>query len=86
MEVKMINPFFRNGQRPLVIAHRRDCSNARENTMAAFQAALDAGSDGIELDVFLTSDNHVIVFHDEDTERLTGVKGEITKMTLDLVP
>lgn len=82
---KMINPFFRNGQRPLVIAHRGDCSNAPENTMAAFQAALDAGSDGIELDVFLTSDNRVIVFHDEDTERLTGVKGDITKMTLDQV-
>jgi len=85
MEVKMNNPFFRNGQRPLVIAHRGDCSNAPENTMAAFQAALDAGSDGIELDVFLTSDNHVIVFHDEDIERLTGKKGNITTMTLDQV-
>ncbi len=53
--------------------------------MAAFQAALDSGADGIELDVFLTSDNQVIVFHDEDTERLTGVKGDITKMTLDQV-
>ncbi len=81
----MSNPFFRNGQRPLVIAHRGDCSKAPENTMAAFQAALDAGSDGIELDVFLTSDNHVIVFHDEDTKRLTGDEGDITKMTLDQV-
>jgi glycerophosphoryl diester phosphodiesterase len=53
--------------------------------MAAFQAALDAGSDGIELDVFLTVDNHVIVFHDEDTERLTHVQGDITKMTLNQV-
>lgn len=80
----MNHPFFRNGQRPLVIAHRGDCSkDAPENTRASFQAALDAGADGIELDVFLLADNTVIVFHDEDTERLTGVKGDITQMTLE---
>ena len=79
----MNHPFFRNGDRPLVIAHRGDCINAPENTRASFQAALDAGADGIELDVFLLADNTVIVFHDEDTRRLTGVDGDITKMTLD---
>ena len=55
----------------------------RENTRAAFIAGMDAGADGFELDVFLLADNTVIVFHDEDTERLTGVKGDITKMTLE---
>jgi len=44
---------------------------------------MNAGADGFELDVFLLTDNTIIVFHDEDTERLTGVKGDITKMTLD---
>lgn len=80
----MNHPFFRKGQRPLVIAHRGDVVNAdgKENTRASFQAAYDSGADGIELDVFLLADNNVIVFHDEDTERLTGVKGDITKMTL----
>lgn len=79
----MNHPFFRNGEKLLVIAHRGDCTNAPENTRAAFQAAMDAGADGFELDVFLLADNTVIVFHDEDTERLTGVKGDITKMTLE---
>ncbi len=79
----MNNPFFRNGEKPLVIAHRGDCTNAPENTRAAFIAGMEAGADGFELDVFLLADNTVIVFHDEDTERLTGVKGDITKMTLE---
>ena len=80
---KMNNPFFRKGEKPLVIAHRGDCTNAPENTRAAFIAGMDAGADGFELDVFLLADNTVIVFHDEDTERLTGVKGDITKMPLE---
>jgi len=79
----MNHPFFRNKEKPLVIAHRGDCTNAPENTRAAFKAAMDAGADGFELDVFLLADNTVIVFHDEDTERLTGVKGDITKMTIE---
>ena len=79
----MNHPFIRNGEKPLVIAHRGDCTNAPENTRASFEAAMKAGADGFELDVFLLADNTVIVFHDENTERLTGVEGDITKMTLE---
>lgn len=78
----MNNPFFRNGKKPLVIAHRGDCTTAPENTRAAFKAAMDVGADGFELDVFLLADNTVVVFHDEDTERLTGAPGDIITMTL----
>ena len=66
------------------IAHRglHDLNNTRwENTLAAFEAAAKAGS-AIECDVHLTKDGGVIVFHDDDLERLTGQKGRISDLTL----
>jgi glycerophosphoryl diester phosphodiesterase len=49
---------------PLRIAHRGMPRLARENTLASFTLALDAGADGIELDVHATSDGVVVVHHD----------------------
>ncbi len=66
------------------IAHRglHDLNNQRwENTLAAFDAAAKAGF-AIECDVHLTKDGGVIVFHDDDLERLTGRKGRISDLTL----
>ncbi|MCL7998291.1 glycerophosphodiester phosphodiesterase [Brucella sp. 21LCYQ03] len=66
------------------IAHRglHDLNNARwENTLAAFEAAAKAGF-AIECDVHLTKDGGVIVFHDDDLERLTGQKGRISDLKL----
>jgi glycerophosphoryl diester phosphodiesterase len=40
--------------------------------MAAFRSAWETGADGIELDVRLTADRHIVVFHDEDGLRLAG--------------
>lgn len=48
----------------LVISHRGDSRKCRENTLAAFQAALDLGVDGIETDLRLTQDGKVVLFHD----------------------
>ena len=79
------NAFFRNGQPPLVLGHRGVPRAAQENTLAAFEKAVELGIDGIELDVYLTKDDKVVVFHDEDTERLTGVRGCICDMTWDEV-
>ncbi|MFN3234028.1 MAG: glycerophosphodiester phosphodiesterase family protein [Gammaproteobacteria bacterium] len=53
-----------------------------ENSLAAFQAAIDEGY-GIELDVMLTKDHQVIVFHDENLERLTGVNANVSDLTYD---
>jgi glycerophosphoryl diester phosphodiesterase len=47
-----------------IIAHRGDTSNFPENTLSAFKAALDNGTDAIELDVHCTSDGELIVHHD----------------------
>ena len=52
-----------------------------ENSLAAFAAAVDAGY-GIELDVQLSADGEVMVFHDASLERMTGVKGKLGEKTL----
>ena len=52
-----------------------------ENTMAAFQKAIDDMADYIELDVQLTSDGEVIVMHDSNAYRTTGVDENIVNMT-----
>ena len=48
---------------PLVVAHRGYSSQHPENTMEAFIAARDSGADMIELDVQLTKDNVLVIFH-----------------------
>jgi glycerophosphoryl diester phosphodiesterase len=54
----------------LIIAHRGASMDAPENTLAAIQMAIDAGSDFIEIDVQETADGVVVVFHDSDYKRL----------------
>ena len=58
-----------------IAAHRGYSGLYPENTMLAFQKAHEAGADEIELDVQLSKDGRVVVFHDESLERLTGYKG-----------
>lgn len=67
---------------PLNIAHRGASAMEPENTIRAFQRAYDDGADGIELDVFLTSDKKIVVTHDQDTARLTGQKFNVRKTSL----
>lgn len=55
-----------------VTAHRGASTVAPENTLAAFQAAIDAGADAIEFDVRLSGDGQVVVFHDSDFRRVAG--------------
>lgn len=55
-----------------ITAHRGASTVAPENTLAAFQAAVDAGADAIEFDVRLSADGAVVVFHDSDFRRIAG--------------
>lgn len=66
----------------LVVAHRGYSSKAPENTMAAFEMALDVGSDGLELDVHLTKDGEVVVIHDHTLERTSNGVGIVEQYTL----
>ncbi|HEX6043373.1 MAG TPA: glycerophosphodiester phosphodiesterase family protein [Pyrinomonadaceae bacterium] len=68
---------------PLIIAHRGASAVAPENTIAAFQAAIDAGADGIEFDVRLTREGVPVVIHDETLYRTTGVRGRVADASLD---
>ena len=67
--------------RTQVTAHRGFSRIAPENTMPAFQAALDSGADYIELDVQLTRDGQLVVFHDDTIERTTNGRGVLTNYT-----
>jgi glycerophosphoryl diester phosphodiesterase len=58
----------------MVIAHRGASAYAPENTLPAFERAAQLGADAFELDVQLTKEDKIIVFHDADLERYTGVK------------
>ena len=55
-----------------VTAHRGAATVAPENTLAAFQAAIDAGADAVEFDVRLSADGAVVVFHDSDFLRIAN--------------
>jgi glycerophosphoryl diester phosphodiesterase len=79
------NGFFVPKTHPLILGHRGMPRAHQENTMAGIRAALEMGADGVEIDVFSTTDGKVVLFHDEQTERLTGVKGNITEMSWDEV-
>ncbi|MBC7643472.1 MAG: glycerophosphodiester phosphodiesterase [Flavobacterium sp.] len=64
------------------IGHRGAKGYEPENTLVAFQKAIDLGCDGIELDVHLSADNEIIVIHDETIDRTSNGKGFVNQMTL----
>lgn len=66
----------------LNLAHRGFSADYPENTMAAFRAAVDAGCDGLELDVHLSADSEVVVLHDDTLERTTDGFGSVSARTL----
>ncbi|MEQ9022133.1 MAG: glycerophosphodiester phosphodiesterase [Pseudomonadales bacterium] len=72
---------FSRFNRPMIFGHRGVPEEYQENTMSGFKRSVELGIDGVELDIFLSSDNRLVVFHDINTERLTGVRGRITEMT-----
>jgi glycerophosphoryl diester phosphodiesterase len=66
--------------RPILIAHRGASAVAPEGTRAAIRAAARAGADMVELDVQLTRDGRVIVFHDARLDRTTNGHGSVERM------
>ena len=64
-----------------LISHRGESADAPENTMAAFRLAWERKVDAIELDVHLTRDGELVVIHDPDTKRTTGVEKKIKEHT-----
>lgn len=64
-----------------ITAHRGNSSAAPENTYYAFEAAIGSGADYIELDVQMTKDGQLVVFHDKKLDRTTNGKGVLTDYT-----
>jgi len=77
-----VKPFLARA-RPWLVAHRGGAALAPENTCAAFDGAVHRGADCLELDVRLTRDGEVAVFHDEETSRITGEPGTVASRTMD---
>ena len=69
--------------RPILIGHRGYPAKFPENTLAAFEGAIQAGCDMIELDVTLTRDRRVVVIHDDTLDRTTTGKGPVRSHTLE---
>lgn len=67
----------------LILAHRGASGHYPENTILAFKEAIKSGCDGIELDIHLTADQHLVVCHDFTVSRTTNGKGLISSYTLD---
>ncbi|MCY1054483.1 MULTISPECIES: glycerophosphodiester phosphodiesterase [Nannocystis] len=67
----------------LILAHRGASDARLENTLPAFLHALERGADGVELDVQLSRDGEVVVFHDHDLVRLAGRQDRIEHLTWD---
>jgi glycerophosphoryl diester phosphodiesterase len=80
--IQMINKIeFRDSV--AITAHRGSSITAPENTMAAFQLAIDEGTDYIELDVLETKDGVIAIVHDKDLKRVTGLDKGIWEVTYD---
>jgi glycerophosphoryl diester phosphodiesterase len=67
---------------PLIFAHRGASAHAPENTLAAFELAIQQNADVIELDTKLSADGHVVVIHDQSVDRTTNGSGRVSELTL----
>lgn len=65
-----------------IIGHRGYSAKYPENTLMAFQAAMDAGADMIEFDVLLSKDMIPVIIHDETLNRTTNGKGKVSDFSL----
>jgi len=64
-----------------ITAHRGSSYRAPENTLAAIRQAMEDGADYAEIDVRLTADGYVILLHDRDLYRVTGIKKNLSDLT-----
>jgi len=67
---------------PFVVAHRGASADRPEHTLAAYELALQEGADGVECDVRLTRDGHLVCVHDRTVDRTSNGTGVVSEMTL----
>ena len=67
---------------PFVVAHRGASAERPEHTLAAYELALQEGADGVECDVRLTRDGHLVCVHDRRVDRTSNGTGLVSDLTL----
>lgn len=77
-----LEPMKHQPPRQRIVAHRGASHEAPENTLAAFKRAWALGCEAVELDVRLTHDGEVVVFHDATTLRIGGRDTPVAEQTL----
>jgi len=79
------HPFFDNGGRPLAFAHRGGAllgdERGLENSLSAFQTAVDLGYRYVETDVHVTRDGVLLAMHDPTLERTADAEGVLSELT-----
>jgi len=78
---KSCQPYY-NTNETLIVGHRGSPTHITENTLPSFKKAISQGVDGLELDIRLTKDNQLAVFHDADLRRLSKKTTKINKLSL----
>ena len=71
-----------SSRRPLVFAHRGGAEALPEHTLGAYLRALDDGADGLECDVRMTRDGHLVCMHDRRLNRTSNGRGRVSAKTL----
>lgn len=81
--VLAVSSGFSQKNKVLSVAHRGASGTAPENTIAAFQKAIEQKADFLELDIHLSKDSIPVVIHDKSVDRTTDGTGKIREMTMD---
>lgn len=76
---------YQFGDRPLIVAHRGNSGLAPENTLTAIRQGVEAGAEMVEIDVQVTADERLIVFHDPVLGRTTNGSGRVIAHTYDQI-
>jgi glycerophosphoryl diester phosphodiesterase len=75
--------FSSMGKLPSVVAHRGASDTSPEHTLAAYRLAVEVGADGLECDVRLTADGHLVCVHDRRIDRTSNGSGVLSTMNLE---
>ena len=78
----MMNYWEQNEKNIYVAAHRGWCAKYPENTILAFEKAIELDVDQLELDIRITADDELVVIHDHTVDRTTNGTGKVCDMTL----
>jgi len=82
LNIDRFSQLFPEEKAPLVFGHRGCSIDFPENTLPAFMDALESSISGVELDLHLTTDGELVIIHDYNTKRTTGIDLEVENSSL----